>query len=170
MRNLADQLANAVMDGDAATVDPILTEDPALLSDADDARWLLRSASGNNHLAIVQRLVECGADIHSNDGDSPEGLIYDAARDGAVDVVRWMLERGAVVHHEFHGKRRCLSIIGAARSGSLPTVKLLVEHGAEFNLPWHGATALSVAEQNGHTEVAKYLRGIGGKRPDELTG
>ena len=84
MGNLADQLANAVMDGDAATVDRVLTEDPTLLKDPEDARWLLRSASGNNHLAIVQRLVECGADIHSNDGDSPEGLIYDAARDGAV--------------------------------------------------------------------------------------
>jgi ankyrin repeat protein len=170
MPNPSDDLTNAVLDGDAATAVRVLSEHPELVSDPDDARWLLRAAAKRNDLAIVEKLVECGADIHKDDGDSPEGLVYDAARAGAIDVVRWMLARGAVLNYDYGKKRRCLSVISAAREGYLEVVKLLVEHGAEFNLPWNHETALSAAEDNGHKDVAKYLRSVGAKRPEELAG
>ncbi len=171
MANPSDDLVNAVLDGDAATVHRVLTAHPELVSgDPEEARWLLRSASQNNHLAIVEKLVACGADIHKDDGDSPEGLVYDAARSGAIDVVRWMLARGAVLNYDYGSKRRCMTIIAAARTGKLDLVKMLVEHGAEFNLPWNGFTTLSAAEAEGHKEIAKYPKSIGAKRPKDLPG
>ncbi|MBL8818318.1 MAG: ankyrin repeat domain-containing protein [Planctomyces sp.] len=171
MANPSDDLVNGVLDSDTARVLGVLSAHPELVSgDPEEARWLLREASTRNNLAIVEKLVECGADIHKDDGDSPEGLIYDAARDGAIDVVRWMLARGAVLNYDYGSKRRCMTMIAAARTGNLELVRLLVEHGAEFNLPWNGDTALSAAEREGHREIVKYLSSVGAKRPHELPG
>ena len=47
-------------------------------------------------------------------------------------------------------------------------VKLLVERGAEINAAWTPWTALDYAINYGKTEVADYLRSVGGKTGDEL--
>ena len=52
---------------------------------------------------------------------------------------------------------------GVSVSGSLSVVKYLVEQGADVNAKNNGgATILAVAMLYGHTEVAAYLRSVGG--------
>jgi ankyrin repeat protein len=135
---------------------------------------LLRHAAQNDNVEMVALLVEeFDADIHSKTSlvkdPSPEGVIYDAARDGAVNVVRWLLEHGARVNYQVEGVTRCVALTSAACGGHLDVVKLLVEQGgADINATWAGQNALSFAMVYGQKEVEDYLRSRGAREPGQL--
>jgi ankyrin repeat protein len=141
---------------------------------AGDDGWMNLAAS-RGKLWAVRLLVEQGADVNkpSNSTDSvpsPEGPIVGAAESGNVELVRYMLDLGARVNHPVNGQTRCYALSGAAMEGQLEVVKLLIERGADVNASWARKTALDHAEGCGQPEIAAYLRSVGGKTADELTG
>jgi hypothetical protein len=172
------RLSAAVNAGDTAAVRDILTRHLAWVKEEKMLQYFLRDAACLDNVEMVELLVEFGADIHAPDGHGsppmPEGVISDAAGSGALNVVRWLLERGAKINFEipgYPGESRCAPLTGAVFQGHLEVVKLLVEQGgANINALWGPYTPLSYALMYGQKEVEAYLRSKGALEPWQLRG
>lgn len=137
------------------------------LLDQDFLNCLLRMAADCNHVSIMSYLCELGADIHApKDDENPEGCIQDAASFGAIDALKWLIDRGARINFEVNGGVRCFPLTGATFRGHLEAVKLLVANGADINATWNGKNALSIAVSYGRREVEAFLRANGAKLPE----
>jgi len=87
-----------------------------------------------------------------------------AANDGHLNVVEFLVEHGANVNAAATGLIYAgfTALIYASEKGYVNMVKYLIKHGANINAKnKNGDTALSIAEKNGHTEVARILREAG---------
>ena len=140
--------------------------------ESGDDSWM-STACMYGKLWAVELLVARGGDVNrpSNSTDSvpsPEGPIVQAAGGGNLEVVRYMLDRGAVINQVVDGRVRCFALSRAAREGHLAVVRLLVERGAEVNAVWAEMTPLDHAVVWGRDEVAAYLQSVGAKRANEL--
>jgi ankyrin repeat protein len=174
--DLADKqelLYDALRADDASEFARLLALYPECRYDGGGDDMWMASAAMRGKLWAVEWLVARGADVNrpSNSTDSvphPEGPIVYAAQEGRLDVVRYMLDRGAAINHLIGGRVRCQALAGAAIWGHLEVAKLLVEREAEVNAVWAEMTPLDRAEQHGREEVAAYLRSVGGKTAEGL--
>ena len=152
---------------------------PQYLRDEDDGtdQWMWSAAIDGN-LPMIEGLIDLGMDINEtadNDDDpenpfyQAEGAILQAAANGHLELVRWMLSHGARINYVVHGSPRCLPLVQASTEGHLDVVKLLVEHGADIHSTWRGINPATQAEDYGHREVLEYLRSVGAKTLRETT-
>lgn len=151
----------------------ILSLYPECRYDGAGDDWWMNSAAMHGKLRILELLVDHGADVNkrSNSTDSvpaPEGAIVTAAESGHADVVRYMLDRGAVINHVVNGRVRCQALAGAAIWGKLEVAQVLVAAGAEVNAVWARMTPLDRAVRHNRLEVAEYLRSVGGRAAVEV--
>jgi ankyrin repeat protein len=90
--------------------------------------------------------------VEKCDGNIPDEALRWAASDGHLDVVKYLVSKGANVH-----VRDDEALLYAAGNGHLQVVKYLVEdHGADVHA--HYDLTLHWATENGHLEVVKYLK------------
>jgi ankyrin repeat protein len=126
----------------------------------------LTFAAAGGHKAIAALLMDKGLKPHggANLQDPP---IYSAAWMGQMEMVRFMVEKGApgtpeLLHH-------------AARSGNIPLVKWIISKGIKVNdaAKESTETALSAAANRGELEMVKFLLKQGarieGHRDAEVT-
>jgi hypothetical protein len=114
------------------------------------------NAAGAGDLAEVQRLI--GEDprlLNADFGVWGPTPLRSACRGGRLEVVRWLLDQGAVI-----GNALCYASAG----GHLPMVRLLLERGADPTLtidePYssdHESTPLIKACTGGHLETVRCL-------------
>ena len=173
---LFKRLAPLVQGGDVEPVRALLRQDASVLDEDNNGSFFLRLAAQNNDVAMASLLVEeFGVDLNvpedDEDDENPEGPIGEATANGSVEVVRWMLDRGAILNHRVDGTLRCFALADAVIEEQLEIVKILVEAGAAINATWNGQNALSLAVTQGHTEIEEYLRSTGAIEPgpDEAT-
>lgn len=82
--------------------------------------------------------------------------LINAARDGHLDVVQYLVEQGADI--EAQDMNRSATVIYSALSGHLDVVKCLVEHGADTEVKdWSGSSAPIKATSLRHLPVVKCL-------------
>jgi ankyrin repeat protein len=83
---------------------------------------------------------------------------YIAARNGHIEVARFLLEKGADIN--YRGFFGAPGLHWAAINGHMPMVEFLLEHGADKNLQDHQfkATALGWALEGKREEIAELLR------------
>jgi len=165
-------IEDAIESGDTRSALTLLTHHMGEFSqeDKDD---LLRAAACHDRVAVMELLVKNGANIHvthgSGDPPAPEGIIADAAGEGALNAVRWLVEHGAKVNYEVQGTTRCFTLVAAVNGGHLDVVKYLVEEaGADINAVWIDMNPLSHAIMFNQKEIEAYLRSRGAKEPKEL--
>ncbi|KAJ3053224.1 hypothetical protein HK097_004776 [Rhizophlyctis rosea] len=104
----------------------------------------LSRAASHGHDAVVRRLLQAGADIHT----SSESPIRCAVENGHTTVVKTLLDHGADVN-VYEGAMLCL----AADEGHVGVVKVLLEAGDVDMLD----QAMCAAAQKGHVEVVRVL-------------
>lgn len=96
---------------------------------------------------------------------------YIAARNGHVDVAKFLLEKGADIN--YRGFFGAPGLHWAALHGHKTMVEFLLEHGADANIrdQKFNATALGWANEGKHEEIAKLLRaqGVRANRQPEIT-
>jgi hypothetical protein len=164
---------DAIDAGDAEFIARGLRDQPEVFR-AHGWRMWMGAAADAGRLRVMELLVAAGADVNEpksgSSAASPEGVIDVAAAMGHLDVVRWLLDRGARVNHEVLGQTRCFALVNAVRSRHLDVVKLLVERGAAVNACWAGLTPLDHAMMYGRADAAEYLRSVGGKTAGGLAG
>ncbi|RYP76681.1 hypothetical protein DL771_001603 [Monosporascus sp. 5C6A] len=111
-----------------------------------DSETLLRWAAKGGHEAVVQQLLETGADVYARDKDGRTALSYAAER-GHEAVVQQLLETGADVHARDKDGRTALSY--AAERGHEAVMQLLFKSAAicayRQTLKGHGDIVRAVA-------------------------
>jgi ankyrin repeat protein len=151
------------------------------LGDAASAGTLLREASGRanargahgihvlNHagnLAVARLLLEHGADpnrpVYEPWGWTP---LHEAAYRGKRALLELLVAAGGRLDADAGG---ITPLHAAARMGHREIVEWLVGRGVPPNArasagPWPGKSALALAEENGHEEVARFLRERGAR-------
>ena len=111
-----------------------------------DLNKLLRYSSKKGDFESVKRLVELGANIHT-EYDQPLVL---SSKNGHLEIVKFLVERGANIH-----ARNDEALVLSSKNGHLEIVKFLVENGA--NVHAQDDEALVSSSSDGHLEIVKFL-------------
>ena len=126
--------------------------------DAVDAesRTPMMFAAFNGHRQVVSFLLTRGANVDSKDISGRTGLMY-ASSGPYIETVEVLLDAGAEVN--IQGSLEGFTpLMTAAAEGQVEIVRLLLERGADPTLKdVDGDTALSFAQQEGHTAVVEIL-------------
>lgn len=115
--------------------------------------------------AKVASLLAYGADVNARSQAGRTALLVAAGHDGAHDIVKMLLDKGADVNATdnlegfvFTGGGGATPLIEAAKTRDLGTVRLLLDHGSNVNaVDKMGGTALTEASLRGSTEIAEFL-------------
>ncbi len=170
------QLIEAIVDGDSGAIRKIVETTHFDLKDG----WLgdkeglgagyLHLAASEGQTKVCQTLVELGIDVNATDSDANVVAMDEAATEGHLDTVRWLLDQGACV--DGLSSSVATPLMGAAIEGHLEVTRMLLDAGAEVNrehlrLP---QTALDFAviykmKGSGQDAVATLLLECGGGRP-----
>ena len=126
----------------------------------------LHYAANDGKLALVRRLIECGADVNASNACWFRSVLSWAANNARVETIRFLLERGArpdspdALHAAAYGGPSA----GKGREREYATtLKLLIEAGADVNDRRHcnHRTPLGVALQSNNVGAIEYLRALG---------
>ncbi|MGH6923914.1 MAG: ankyrin repeat domain-containing protein, partial [Propylenella sp.] len=127
---------------------------------------LLCTAAFNGEEAQVRRLLGEGADPAEADGTGKGPIVY-AAGKGFAPIVKLLLDAGLDANATYaHNLTALMWAAGHANivttEAGLATVALLVERGAEIDrVDDRGRSALMIAAERGHAEIAAWLIGHG---------
>jgi ankyrin repeat protein len=135
------------------------------------------TAARTGRVAAVRRLVDAGAKVDAADRKGQTALMW-AAADGHAEVVEALIKAGA--DPDARLKSGFTPMLFAAREGRIGVVKALVRAGVAVDEaagsksngqgPNHGLTALCVAVENGHFELALELVKAGADPNDQRSG
>lgn len=110
------------------------------------------------HLPVVRYLFENGADLNAAAiNGTGYNALTGAVASGHTEIVAWLLAHGADANYRYGAGYS--SSINAAANGHLEILKNLVEHGADLQAQTSdGKTALDLAQERSHREVAGYIQ------------
>jgi ankyrin repeat protein len=116
---------------------------------------LLGLACSRAHFKVAQVLLELDVDKETRCATDSSPLDH-ATDQGAVDVVRLLLDHGANVNA--HGKKKNTSLHWASRFGKADVVRVLLERGADVNpRNIENSTPLHDASGGGYVETSRVL-------------
>lgn len=136
----------------------------------ESLEWQLCDAAGQNDnnekVYEVSRLISKGADVNSprdthpsSEQDTP---LICAAYSGYLDTVKILLSHGANIDKTNRGGQTAL--MRAAAYNRKEVVIELINAGADLRMKWGEDTALDIAENNSHHEIATLLKNAMNKR------
>ena len=134
------------------------------VTDAEPLR-LLREAGARpnlidavllNDVELVRAFLDAGGDVNEGEDSYNGPLLQEAAEIGHVEMVDFLLARGANIEATDDICQRPLMV--AAARGQFDVVKLLLDRGAEIDAGYESnMSALSTAAMNGYRDVAELL-------------
>ena len=126
----------------------------------------LSAAATNNHFAVVQYLVEQGADMEKDDMYGCTPLLY-ACDYNCFEVAVFLLEQGA--DRDKADDEGMTPLHCAAQGGHLETAKLLMVYGADFNARDSGGR-LPIGMPGCTKSIKQAIRDEPRRRMDEAPG
>lgn len=150
-------VASVCADGDVTTLLDLGVEvDPLDGQGASPLHW----AALKGNLKSVQALVVAGARVDRVDTKMGGTPLTAAIQSLNVDVVKFLIGKGANVHRKAGGGRTMLHL--AAQNGNPQIVEYLIKAGLDANvLDERGGTAARWAAENGHIETLEILSSFG---------
>ena len=131
---------------------------PRDVSDAAniDGMTALHFAAQNGDIAILQYLVEHGADIKAQDTILSRAVLHFAAENGNLECVKYLAQHGAdLLDKDAYG---ATALHYAAGKNHLDVVKYLVSKKMDYTAKdTRGWTAMHYAANGGSIDVIKYL-------------
>lgn len=153
-------LHDIVLTGEVEKVKVILKRKPNLEIRSRNQKFTpLHSAVVNDHVAVIEALLDAGSNIEATASDGLTSLHLAAMRNhrGATAI---LLSRGASIHAtEVNG---ATALHGAAFYGHTEVVRHLLEKGADPDRKdSHGSSPRSLAQMKGHSEILRSMGGPG---------
>lgn len=139
----------------------LVEKDPSLVhAFSPDGFPVVALAAVFGHLDVARFLADHGADVNVPSANgSGYNALTGAVASGHTEIVKWLLEKGADPNYRYGSGYSPL--MTAAANGRLEIVKLLLVHDADFLATSNdGKSALALATERNHSDVAAYLRGI----------
>lgn len=116
----------------------------------------LMIASHYGHAAVVEQLLQNGAEVDEKDRQFHKTALVRAAEAGHEDTIQILLENGASVNSE--ASNGVKPLLFTAWAGHYNATRLLLENGSDVeSRDAFGRTALSMAAEAGHDAVASLL-------------
>ena len=138
------------------------------LTPTSDQIAALHDAASDGDYDICLVLIEEGVNVNTTHGDLNDTPLHLASRHGRLDVVKLLLDKGAVM--ECRSKMLGTPLINAATQGHLPVVKLLVKRGARLDATMRqGGRAIHMTSQHNRHEVVRYLVQEAGENVDVVS-
>ena len=124
-------------------------------------RTALQYAAEKNRIQVAVVLLDAGVDIEGADVSGLTPLIMAADRN-FTELAILLMDAGANVNALMNVG--WTPLLDAARRGNVPLAQELLRRGADVNVLINGNSAVRLAEDNGHPELANLLRAAGGRR------
>jgi len=154
------KMLNAVIEGDAATVEELIAKKcPVDLVIPDVENTLVHIAAMRGHAEVIRLLCEAGAPIDARNSDNHTAL-HEAARHDKGEACKVLLECGASKSARANFNENALHF--ASKHGGVTAAKALVEGGCKIGAKGkNGYTALHKAVRNGNTKMVRALLDLG---------
>ncbi|CAI7630932.1 unnamed protein product [Penicillium pancosmium] len=128
----------------------------ALAAKDCDGNTALHFAARGGHIAVANILRQNGADCEIESAKSGKSPLTEAAENGNLDFVEWLLNEGVNFDQAAHDEGSALHT--ASENGHRAMVAMLLEAGANVNAQGgRYGNALQAAAYYGHTEVVQLL-------------
>ena len=171
-------LALACVSGDEAIVTALLAAGADANTTLPGGETALHTAARTGRIGPVKALLARGAVVDAKDRKGQTALMW-AAADGHTAVVDALLAAGADKHARV--KSGFTPMHFAAREGRIAVVRALLKSGVDVNegietergggrLPSNGTSALLLAVENAHYELAVELLKLGANPNDQRSG
>jgi ankyrin repeat protein len=171
-------LSIACMLGNAAIVERLLAAGADANATLSGGEMPLMIASRTGTAAAIRHLLKHGAKIDATERRGQTALMW-AAAEGNVEAVNVLIEAGADVNAAT--ETGFTAMMFAAREGRIDVVKHLVRAGVDVNAVMHpkrsgervprdGTSALILAVESGHFELAMLLVREGAEPNDQRSG
>jgi len=150
----------ASLAGDLNRVWELVEGDSRLANDTSspDGFPPLGLAAHKGRIEVVKYLISRGADVNFAAPETGFTALTGAIAGGHADVVRVLLAAGANVNHRYE-ENRFSPLIEAAGDNEPEIIELLLDAGADVRARTNdGKSALTLAVEKGHGEVAEILR------------
>ncbi|AVL95224.1 ankyrin repeat protein [Moumouvirus australiensis] len=118
--------------------------------DKESINFLLVSACFCLKLDVIEYLIECEADIHTENDLPLIKAIYSGAYRDNKPIIQYLINNGANIHSNNNAP-----LITACMAGQFEIVKLLVDYGA--NIHTNSIEILKKTISEGHYEILEYL-------------
>lgn len=149
-------VADAVMNGDAATLHALLKQKADVNAPQADGATAIQWAAYHDDLETASRLIAAGANVKTANREGATALQL-ASLSGHAEMIEKLLKAGADPNEKGpHGET---PLMFAARNGNVAAIQVLLDHHADVNAKENlrGTTALMWAAEQGHAQAAKLL-------------
>lgn len=157
---LAKDIRTAIKNGDQdGVLELIDTDENSLTMTTQFGTWA-HVAAKHGKLGILRQLVQKGININAGGGLSGGTPIRDAASEGHLDIVKYLLSLGATLDVSVSERN---ALFSAIYNGHAEVAKALIEGGIDTTVRYFGENlkgvdALAFARQYGRTEIEAILR------------
>lgn len=158
---LPQDIHRAASQGDLEAVTTLLRSNPELVNRKDDSRgWTpIVLAAFNTHKAIVEFLIEHGADVNVKDTVLWTPL-HAAVRGGDTEIIELLIKNGANVNARTFRDESPLTFAAGMQNNDV--VSLLIHHGADVShTHTDGETYLHFVSELGFEDIAATLMKAG---------
>lgn len=160
--DLANRLAEAILNSDTTRANAILDERPVLANTVlhhqgmtDETPALILAASCGL-VEIVQRMVDMGVDPETTYEKEGWTTLHIAAQRNHVEVARVLIEANAPVDPE--DKRKARPLQWALRHKHFELAELLIQHGASIDVRWRdGYAFINHEAKDGKNDTLRFM-------------
>ena len=154
---IATSIHKTVVDGDLAALELLLSSSKTDVNELANQTTALILAAEGNHSAMVQLLLDHGADPNLREPVFNETALFKASFNGFSNVVQTLISHGADVRLRIKNDETCL--MWSSFKGYSDIALLLIDAGADLNAQdtKFGFTPLMVAARNGHSNMVELL-------------
>lgn len=171
-------LSLACTNGNESLIRVLLASDSDPNGSLPGGETVLMTAARTGRVGPVKALLDAGAKVEAQDRKGQTALMW-AAADGHAEVVRLLIQSGADVRTRL--KSGFTPMLFAAREGRIEVVRTLLQARVDANqaietekgggrLPVNGVSALLLAVENAHYELAVVLLKAGANPNDQRSG